>query len=144
MAPHWSLLSKETGKTYSAYGFKTFTLPYFTESHSIWYVKVDGKNVKVIPSNFADLITPISLAYWVSGDGSYNKRYGCIGIATHSFLLPRLISYALYWRIAMVLNPLILLIIKLRSSTLYGSPKVKLPKYSHWYLYIFLLLCVTV
>ncbi|CAI2166767.1 36_t:CDS:10 [Funneliformis geosporum] len=76
----WNLFNElgiETGKTYSAYGFKTFTLPYFTESHSIWYVKVDGKNVKVIPSNFADLITPISLAYWVDQLRSVLKdRYG--------------------------------------------------------------------
>lgn len=34
-----SAFLKETGQTYSAYGFKTLTLPYFTELHSIWYVK---------------------------------------------------------------------------------------------------------
>jgi len=50
---------KRTGETYSAfYFFSTFTLPFFTELHSKGYRKVDGKNVKVLPENIAELLTP--------------------------------------------------------------------------------------
>jgi hypothetical protein len=74
------------GQTYSAYGFKTLTLPYFTELHSIWYVKkVDGKNFKVIPSNIDETLTPRALAYWLTSDGSYDKWEHCIRIYTNSF-----------------------------------------------------------
>ena len=29
--------------------------------------------------------TPISIAYWIAGDGSYHKRDGAVGICTHGF-----------------------------------------------------------
>jgi hypothetical protein len=41
--------------------------------------------VKIIPSNIADLLTPVALAYWLAGDSHYSKRDGCIEIATNSF-----------------------------------------------------------
>jgi len=34
-----------------------------------WYIQVEGKYVKLVPTNIADLITPIALAYWLTGDG---------------------------------------------------------------------------
>jgi len=36
------------------YAFATFSLPVFTELHKDWYQNVDGKNIKVIPSNIAE------------------------------------------------------------------------------------------
>ena len=42
---------KETGKTYYASKFVTFTHPYFTDLYNNWYTKVEGKNVKVIPND---------------------------------------------------------------------------------------------
>ena len=39
--------------------------------------------MKIIPANIAQLLTPIALAYWLSCDGSYGKRAGCI--TTNSF-----------------------------------------------------------
>jgi hypothetical protein len=33
----------------------------------LWYRNVDGKNVKVLPANIADLLTPIAIAYWLGG-----------------------------------------------------------------------------
>jgi hypothetical protein len=38
---------KRTGNYCEFYYFATFTLPYFTELHAQWYVKVDNKHVKV-------------------------------------------------------------------------------------------------
>jgi hypothetical protein len=43
-----SSILKETGKTYSAYQFATFTLPFFTTLFNHWYHNVEGKNVKVL------------------------------------------------------------------------------------------------
>ncbi|CAI2183964.1 9738_t:CDS:2 [Funneliformis geosporum] len=37
------------------YAFATFTHPYFTDLQSQWYTIVDGKPVKVLPENIADL-----------------------------------------------------------------------------------------
>jgi len=32
-----------------------------------------GKNIKVIPENIGDLLTPIALAFWLSGEGYFEK-----------------------------------------------------------------------
>jgi hypothetical protein len=80
-----SRLNKRTGKTYTSTQFATFSLPFFTSLHTLWYKQENGKNVKVLPSNIDVLLTPIALAYWVSSDGSYSKRDGCIHLHTESF-----------------------------------------------------------
>jgi hypothetical protein len=77
--------NKETGKTYTGYQLTTCTLPFFTELFELWYKPVGDKRIKVIPLNVADLLTPICFAYWLAGDGSYNKTQGAIQISTHSF-----------------------------------------------------------
>lgn len=77
--------NKETGKTYTSYQLTTCTLPFLTELLELWYKPVEGKRIKVIPLNIADLLTPICFAYWLAGDGSYNKTQGAIQISTHSF-----------------------------------------------------------
>jgi hypothetical protein len=76
---------KSTGQTYLGYSFVTFTLPYFSKLHSKWYRKENDRNIKVVPCNIADLLTPIALAYWLAGDGSYVKAKGIIQISTYSF-----------------------------------------------------------
>ncbi|CAJ0755108.1 3626_t:CDS:2, partial [Entrophospora sp. SA101] len=76
---------KPSGNLRISYLLTTFTMPYLTELHSECYRKVEGKNVKVIPSNIDSLLTPIALAYWLSGDGSYCQTTGRITIATNSF-----------------------------------------------------------
>jgi len=77
-------LNSRTGGRHS-YAFATFSLPLFTELHKDWYKNVDGKNIKVIPSNIAELLTPRALGYWLAGDSHYHKRDRSIEIATHSF-----------------------------------------------------------
>ena len=49
---------KATNKTYITWYFYSRALPFFTDLHSIWYQRVDGKNIKVIPSNIGELLTP--------------------------------------------------------------------------------------
>jgi LAGLIDADG DNA endonuclease family len=83
---HRFQLDKRTGKTYESYRFSSFTLPYLTELHSIWYKKNNGKNVKIIPSNIEELLTPIALAYWLASDSGFNKKHGILVISTESFL----------------------------------------------------------
>ena len=49
--------------------FSTYTLPCFNELYNLFYLS--GK--KVIPNNIGDLLTPLSLAYWIADEGSWNK-----------------------------------------------------------------------
>nr|CAG8544364.1 8120_t:CDS:2 [Entrophospora candida] len=62
-----SYYDKRTDNTDVSYAFATFTHPYFTDQSKVWYTRVDGKHIKVLPENIADLVTPIALAYWLSG-----------------------------------------------------------------------------
>lgn len=77
------LAHKQTGKRYSRVSFTTHTLPCFNELYELFYV--DGK--KVVPSNIADLITSLSLAYWICDDGSWNKQCKYVVLCTNSFTL---------------------------------------------------------
>jgi LAGLIDADG DNA endonuclease family protein len=61
-----------TGKIYFSIVFQTYTLPCFIELYNSFYIK--GK--KIIPLNIEDLLTPISLAYWIADDGSWIFEQG--------------------------------------------------------------------
>lgn len=78
-----SSIIKPSGNIRIAYYFSTITL--FSELHLHWYKQVHGKNIKIIPSNISDLLTPIAISYWIAGDESYHKRDGVVHIATHGF-----------------------------------------------------------
>jgi hypothetical protein len=80
-----SHFDKRTGGNTVSYAFATFTFPYFTELHTQCYHQVDRKNVKVLPSNIGDLLTPVALTYWLCGDAHYRKGDGRIVISTDSF-----------------------------------------------------------
>jgi hypothetical protein len=56
-------LDKRTGNTYTITQFATLTLPLLTEFHKQWYHNIGGKNIKVLPNNIIDLLTPIALAF---------------------------------------------------------------------------------
>jgi LAGLIDADG DNA endonuclease family len=58
---------KPSGNTRIAYAFVTFTLPYFSELHKKRYKQVNGKNVRIIPANIADLLTPRAIAWGPKG-----------------------------------------------------------------------------
>jgi hypothetical protein len=77
------LPDKRTGKVYSRIRFHTYSLPCFVEFYNLFYP--EGK--KILPANIADLLTPLSLAYWIAYDGSWNKSQGYVVLSTNSFLL---------------------------------------------------------
>ena len=71
---------KRVGKGNTTYsiGFITRALPCFTELHSIFYVN----NVKRIPHNIYELLTPVTLAHLIMGDG---YRRGGLFLCTDSY-----------------------------------------------------------
>ena len=53
--------SKRVGKIYFELSFFTRSLPCFTELYNLFYIN----NVKVIPKNIYDLLSPVALAQWI-------------------------------------------------------------------------------
>lgn len=78
-----SLPDSRTGKIYNSISFFTYTLPCFNELYNFFYKS--GK--KVIPNNIEELLKPISLAYWIADDGSWNKVNKYVSLSTESFKL---------------------------------------------------------
>lgn len=54
-----------TGNVYSTISFKTLAFPCLTYYFNLFHVN----GVKVVPTNFAQLLTPRALAYWIMDDG---------------------------------------------------------------------------
>lgn len=77
----------ETGKKYTWYEFNTFTMPHFVSLFNSWYKFVDGAYLKILPANIIDFISPISLAYWIMGDGTYQKDNKVIILCTDNYTL---------------------------------------------------------
>ena len=68
-----------TGKIYSATSFTTMQLPCFNEFRDLFYLS----NIKKVPNNIYDLLTPIGLAFWIMDDGS---RHGSgLHISVYAF-----------------------------------------------------------
>lgn len=63
-----SSLIKESGNTRYNISFATRNLPCFNDLYSLFY----NKRVKIIPLNIEELLTPVVLAYWIMGDGSWS------------------------------------------------------------------------
>jgi hypothetical protein len=59
--------------------FGTRTLPCFNEYYHLFY----KDRLKIVPTKIKDLITPVSLAYLIMGDGSW-KGYG-LRLHTNNF-----------------------------------------------------------
>lgn len=70
---------KRAGNT--VYGVQIFTrsLPCFTKVHKLFYVN----NVKIIPNDIYNLLTPVALSHWIMGDGVFYKGKG-IALCTDS------------------------------------------------------------
>ena len=54
---------KMEGKEPTQYWFSTKRLPAITDLYQFWYKQIDGKFIKVLPSNIEELLTPIALAH---------------------------------------------------------------------------------
>jgi hypothetical protein len=59
-------LDKITNTKHSSISFTTMQLPYFNWYREIFY----NLNVKRVPDNIYNLLTPIGLAYWIMDDAS--------------------------------------------------------------------------
>ena len=57
---------KRTNKIYSSISFTTMQLPCFNVFRELFYVS----NVKTVPNNIYELLTPKGLAFWIMDDGS--------------------------------------------------------------------------
>lgn len=62
-----SITDKNKGKIRYNLSFATLALPWFNGLYEAFYL--EGK--KIIPNNIADLLTEVSLAYWIMVDGSF-------------------------------------------------------------------------
>jgi len=71
----------KVGGVNKAIRFFTYALPCFNELYEIFYP--DGK--KIVPLNIGELLTALSLAYWISDDGSFNKLYRAVILCTNGF-----------------------------------------------------------
>jgi hypothetical protein len=80
-----SRFDTRTSKTYTISGFLTVILPFFGILYHKWYTIVEGKVIKQLPANIYDLLTPVALAFWIAGDGSYSPRDGVTVLSTESF-----------------------------------------------------------
>ena len=86
-----SRINKITGNDKKkVYYFQTLTFPYFTFLFNEWY-KLDNIqkiNKKIVPISVKENLTPIALAHWIMGDGTFDGgRAQRIIICTDSFEL---------------------------------------------------------
>ncbi len=58
---------KNTGKTRHKISFATYSLPCFNEFYDLFY----AKGIKIVPTNIAYYLTPVSLAYWIRDDTGF-------------------------------------------------------------------------
>lgn len=72
-----------TGKKTTQYSISTKSLESISKLHSSWYKKENGKNIKFVPLNIEELLTPLGLAHWIMGDGYYSDN--CTFICTDNF-----------------------------------------------------------
>ena len=66
-----SFVDKRTNNSYSSVNFATLSLPCFNYYRNIFY---NSDNLKIVPSNIQDLLTPRGLAYWIMDDGSLQNK----------------------------------------------------------------------
>ncbi len=56
---------------YSSVNFATLAFSCFNYYKSLFY---NSENIKIVPSNIQNLLTPIGLAYWIMVDGSIHNK----------------------------------------------------------------------
>lgn len=66
-----SFLDKRTQVKYSSVQFATLSLPCFNFYKNLFY---DSNNIKIVPLNIDNLLTPRGLAYWIMDDGSLQNK----------------------------------------------------------------------
>lgn len=78
---------KTTGKTPTQCNFSTKSLVSLTRIHSEWYVlnEKTGKFTKIVPLSIWKTLTPIGLAHWIMGDGSWATDDQTLFLCTDCF-----------------------------------------------------------
>lgn len=66
-----SFIDSRTNNSYSSVNFATLSLPCFNYYRNIFY---NSDNLKIVPSNIQNLLTPRGLAYWIMDDGSLQNK----------------------------------------------------------------------
>ena len=66
-----SFTDKRSNKIYSSVQFATLSLPCFNYYKDLFY---NSNNLKIVPSNIQNLLSPRGLAYWIMDDGSLQNK----------------------------------------------------------------------
>ena len=66
-----SFTDKRSNKIYSSVQFATLSLPCFNYYKDLFY---NSNNLKIVPSNIQNLLSPRGLAYWMMDDGSLQNK----------------------------------------------------------------------
>jgi len=77
--------NKLMNKIHTVIYFSTLKFAFFNWVFEDFYVKLNCKNVKIIPKNAYQRLTPVSLAFWIMDDGSFNKIKGYVILCTDSY-----------------------------------------------------------
>jgi hypothetical protein len=82
-----NVVAKKGGDSYVNYRLKTASLPIFNALYDMFYVldSNTNKRVKIVPLNIIDLMSPITLAHLIMGDGGFNKDMNIVRIYTYNF-----------------------------------------------------------
>lgn len=78
-------LNKLTKALHIDIGFSTLKYLIFNWVYEEFYVKINNKNIKIVPKNSFDRLTAVSLAFWIMDDGSFNKSKGYLILCTDSY-----------------------------------------------------------
>lgn len=115
------------GKTRYVCRFHSFSYGSFNWIHEAFYKQVNDKNIKFVPKNIPDFLTPQALAIWLMDDGTW-QGYG-VRIATNSFTKEdvQFLCDVLYSKFNIVATPVI---------NCYTKGKPKTLEYAQYNVYI--------
>nr|YP_009574392.1 hypothetical protein [Arthrobotrys musiformis]QBM31509.1 hypothetical protein [Arthrobotrys musiformis]QBM31583.1 hypothetical protein [Arthrobotrys musiformis]QBM31659.1 hypothetical protein [Arthrobotrys musiformis] len=74
---------KRTGLVYKSIYFKTLKFPCLNEFHALFY----NNNIKCVPLNIKNLLTPLGLAHLIMGDGYFDTDKQTIFLCTENYSL---------------------------------------------------------
>ena len=78
-------LNKLTNLEHIDISFSTLKYALFNWVYEDFYVKDGHKNIKIVPKDSTNRLTPVSLAFWIMDDGSFNKSKGYLILCTDSY-----------------------------------------------------------
>ncbi|KXN93362.1 Intron-encoded DNA endonuclease aI5 alpha, partial [Leucoagaricus sp. SymC.cos] len=82
-----SFTDKRTKQKYCSVNFTTLSLPCFNLYRNLFY---NSENIKIVPSNIQELLTPRGLAYWIMDDGSLQNKG--LHLNTYNFTIEEVLN----------------------------------------------------